>query len=241
MLVTTLTKKMAESLTTYLADMRVKVRYLHSDVQTMERQEIIRDLRLGEFDVLVGINLLREGLDLPEVALVAILDADKEGFLRSEVSMIQTVGRAARNAQGRVIMYADAMTESMNKTIFETARRRQLQKAFNEANGITPTTVMKSVRDLLEIGGKADAVPRKRRTDDAPRKKALSEDELHLLICSTEEKMLQAAANLDFELAAKLRDKLFELQGKSPEEIPEETVSLPQRRKSRKRNKYLKA
>ena len=241
-LVTTLTKKMAESLTTYLADMRVKVRYLHSDVQTMERQEIIRDLRLGEFDVLVGINLLRERLDLPEVALVAILDADKEGFLRSEVSMIQTVGRAARNAQGRVIMYADAMTESMNKTIFETARRRQLQKAFNEAHGITPTTVMKSVRDLLEIGGKADTPGKSRRAGAAaPNKKTLTEDELHLLICSTEEKMLQAAANLDFELAAKLRDKLFELQGKSPDEIPEETVSLPQRRKSRKRNKYLKA
>ena len=219
--------------------MKVRVRYLHSDVQTMERQEIIRDLRLGEFDVLVGINLLREGLDLPEVALVAILDADKEGFLRSEVSMIQTVGRAARNAQGRVIMYADAMTESMNKTIFETARRRQLQKAFNEAHGITP---MKSVRELLEIGGKADALPRKARSaQDAPKKKTLSEDELHLLIVSTEEKMLQAAANLDFELAAKLRDKLFELQGKSPDEIPEETVSLPQRRKSRKRSKYLKA
>jgi len=240
-LVTTLTKKMAESLTTYLADMHVKVRYLHSDVQTMERQEIIRDLRLGEFDVLVGINLLREGLDLPEVALVAILDADKEGFLRSEVSMIQTVGRAARNAQGRVIMYADAMTESMNKTIFETARRRQLQKAFNEAHGITPTTVMKSVRELLEIGGKADGAPKSRRSGDVKPKKTLTEDELHLLICSTEEKMLQAAANLDFELAAKLRDKLFELQGKSPEEMPEETVSLPQRRKSRKRSKYLKA
>ena len=235
-LVTTLTKKMAESLTTYLADMHVKVRYLHSDVQTMERQEIIRDLRLGEFDVLVGINLLREGLDLPEVALVAILDADKEGFLRSEVSMIQTVGRAARNAQGRVIMYADTMTESMNKTIFETQRRRQLQKAFNEAHGITPTTVMKSVRDLLEIGRAPDAKSKQRERKRA----ALTEDELHLLICSTEEKMLQAAANLDFELAAKLRDKLFELQGKSPEELPEETVTLPQR-KRRKRNKYLKA
>ena len=230
-LVTTLTKKMAESLTTYLADMQVKVRYLHSDVQTMERQEIIRDLRLGEFDVLVGINLLREGLDLPEVALVAILDADKEGFLRSEVSMIQTVGRAARNAQGRVIMYADTMTESMNKTIFETQRRRQLQQAFNEAHGITPKTVMKSVRDLLEIGRAPD--PKARRE-----KKPLSEDELHLLICSTEEKMLQAAANLDFELAAKLRDKLFELQGKT--DVPEETVNLPQRKRRRK-SKYLKA
>ena len=230
-LVTTLTKKMAESLTTYLADMQVKVRYLHSDVQTMERQEIIRDLRLGEFDVLVGINLLREGLDLPEVALVAILDADKEGFLRSEVSMIQTVGRAARNAQGRVIMYADTMTESMNKTIFETQRRRQLQQAFNEAHGITPKTVMKSVRDLLEIGRAPD--PKARRE-----KKPLSEDELHLLICSTEEKMLQAAANLDFELAAKLRDKLFELQGKT--DVSEETVTLPQRKRRRK-SKYLKA
>ena len=149
-LVTTLTKKMAEDLTEYLRTVGVRVRYMHADVETIERMELIRDLRLGEFDVLVGINLLREGLDLPEVALVAILDADKEGFLRSEVSMIQTVGRAARNAQGRVIMYADTMTESMNKTIFETQRRRQLQQAFNEAHGITPTTVMKSVRDLLE-------------------------------------------------------------------------------------------
>ena len=235
-LVTTLTKKMAESLTEYLTEMKVRVRYLHSDVQTMERQEIIRDLRLGRFDVLVGINLLREGLDLPEVALVAILDADKEGFLRSEVSMIQTIGRAARNAKGRVIMYADKMTESMNKAIFETQRRRQLQQAFNEAHGITPTTVMKSVRDLLEIGRAPDEKTKQRERKRA----ALTEDELHLLICSTEEKMLQAAANLDFELAAKLRDKLFELQGKSPEELPEETVTLPQR-KRRKRNKYLKA
>ena len=239
-LVTTLTKKMAESLTVYLTEMNVKVRYLHSDVQTMERQEIIRDLRLGEFDVLVGINLLREGLDLPEVALVAILDADKEGFLRSEVSMIQTVGRAARNAEGRVIMYADKMTDSINKTIFETQRRRQLQQAFNEAHGIIPKTVMKSVRDLLQIGGAPDK-PGKPRTAQ-PAKKALSEDELHLLICSTEEKMLQAAANLDFELAAKLRDKLFELQGKSPEEIQEEVVAVPQRkRRQRKPGKYLKA
>ena len=241
-LVTTLTKKMAESLTAYLTDMKVRVRYLHSDVQTMERQEIIRDLRLGEFDVLVGINLLREGLDLPEVALVAILDADKEGFLRSEVSMIQTVGRAARNAEGRVIMYADKMTESINRTIFETERRRRLQQAFNEANGITPKTVMKSVRDLLEIGSAADSAGAKKSRAAAGerRKKELSEDELHLLICSTEEKMLQAAANLDFELAAKLRDKLFELQGKS--EIPEEVVAVPQKkRRQRKPGKYLKA
>ena len=241
-LVTTLTKKMAESLTTYLTEMNVRVRYLHSDVQTMERQEIIRDLRLGEFDVLVGINLLREGLDLPEVALVAILDADKEGFLRSEVSMIQTVGRAARNAEGRVIMYADRMTESINKTVFETQRRRQLQQAFNEAHGIVPKTVMKSVRDLLQIGGAPDASGKSRAQTAQKPKKQLSEDELHLLICSTEEKMLQAAANLDFELAAKLRDKLFELQGKSPEEIAEEVVAVPQRkRRQRKPGKYLKA
>ena len=241
-LVTTLTKKMAESLTTYLTEMKVRVRYLHSDVQTMERQEIIRDLRLGEFDVLVGINLLREGLDLPEVALVAILDADKEGFLRSEVSMIQTVGRAARNAEGRVIMYADRMTESINKTIFETQRRRQLQQAFNEAHGIVPKTVMKSVRDLLQIGGAPEAAGKSRASAAQKQKKQLTEDELHLLICSTEEKMLQAAANLDFELAAKLRDKLFELQGKSPEEIAEEVVAVPQRkRRQRKPGKYLKA
>ena len=239
-LVTTLTKKMAESLTAYLTDMKVKVRYLHSDVQTMERQEIIRDLRLGVFDVLVGINLLREGLDLPEVALVAILDADKEGFLRSEVSMIQTVGRAARNAEGRVIMYADHMTESINKTIFETQRRRQLQQAFNEAHGIVPRTVMKSVRDLLQIGGTPESADKRRAAAQQP-KKQLTEDELHLLICSTEEKMLQAAANLDFELAAKLRDKLFELQGKSPEEIAEETVAVPQRKRRQRRSRYVKA
>ena len=239
-LVTTLTKKMAESLTAYLTEMKVKVRYLHSDVQTMERQEIIRDLRLGTFDVLVGINLLREGLDLPEVALVAILDADKEGFLRSEVSMIQTVGRAARNAEGRVIMYADHMTESINKTIFETQRRRQLQQAFNEAHGIVPRTVMKSVRDLLQIGGTPESADKRRAAAQQP-KKQLTEDELHLLICSTEEKMLQAAANLDFELAAKLRDKLFELQGKSPEEIAEETVAVPQRKRRQRRSRYVKA
>ena len=166
-LVTTLTKKMAESLTTYLAEMGVRVRYLHSDVQTMERQEIIRDLRLGEFDVLVGINLLREGLDLPEVALVAILDADKEGFLRSEVSMIQTIGRAARNAEGRVIMYADTRTESMNAAIYETERRRAIQKRFNEEHGIVPTTVMKSVRDLLQVGHAADGHEEARRPEKA--------------------------------------------------------------------------
>jgi len=157
------------------------------------------------------------------------------------VSMIQTVGRAARNAQGRVIMYADKMTDSINKTIFETERRRQLQQAFNEAHGITPTTVMKSVRDLLEIGSAAGAVPPRRSAAGERRKKELTEDELHLLICSTEEKMLQAAANLDFELAAKLRDKLFELQGKSAAEIQEEIVAVPQRKRRQRKSKYLKA
>ena len=232
-LVTTLTKKMAESLTTYLAEMGVRVRYMHSDVQTLERQQLIRDLRLGEFDVLVGINLLREGLDLPEVALVAILDADKEGFLRSEVSMIQTIGRAARNAEGRVIMYADTNTESMNSAIFETERRRQIQKRFNEEHGIVPTTVMKSVRDLLQVASSAEE-------DRAPRaRRELSEDERNLLINSTEEKMLQAAANLDFELAAKLRDRLYQLQGK---ELPQEIIDpVPQQRRRKRRNKYLKA
>ena len=152
--------------------------------------------------------------------------------------MIQTIGRAARNAKGRVIMYADTMTESMNKAIFETQRRRQLQQAFNEAHGITPTTVMKSVRDLLEIGRAPDEGDKRR---DKQRRDTLTEDELHLLICSTEEKMLQAAANLDFELAAKLRDKLFELQGKSPEEIAEETVAVPQRKRRQRRSRYVKA
>ena len=234
-LVTTLTKKMAESLTTYLTEMNVRVRYLHSDVQTMERQEIIRDLRMGVFDVLVGINLLREGLDIPEVALVAILDADKEGFLRSEVSMIQTIGRAARNAEGRVIMYADTRTDSMNRAIYETQRRRQLQQAYNKAHGITPKTVIKAVRDLLEIGHIPTAA------DDKPRvRTTLTPEEKEALIASTQEKMLQAAANLDFELAAKLRDRLFELEGKSPEDIPKESAQLPVRKRKKPR-RYLKA
>ena len=234
-LVTTLTKKMAESLTTYLTEMNVRVRYLHSDVQTMERQEIIRDLRMGVFDVLVGINLLREGLDIPEVALVAILDADKEGFLRSEVSMIQTIGRAARNAEGRVIMYADTRTDSMNRAIYETQRRRQLQQAYNKAHGITPKTVIKAVRDLLEIGHIPTA------KDEKPRvRTTLTQEEKEALIASTQEKMLQAAANLDFELAAKLRDRLFELEGKSPEDIPKESAQLPVRKRKKPR-RYLKA
>ena len=233
-LVTTLTKKMAESLTSYLTEMGIRVRYMHSDVQTLERQAIIRDLRLGQFDVLVGINLLREGLDLPEVALVAVLDADKEGFLRSEVSLVQTIGRAARNAEGRVILYADARTESMNRAIFETERRRGLQHAFNQAHGITPVTVIKSVRDLLLVGHEAGEDEKRRP------QRAMSEDELVLLINATQEKMLQAAANLDFELAAKLRDQLFRLQGKPP---GEETLAdpVPQQRRRKKRSKSLKA
>ena len=158
MLITTLTKKMAESLTEYLEHLDLKVRYMHYDVDTIERMQLVRDLRLGEFDVLVGINLLREGLDIPEVSLVAILDADKEGFLRSETSLIQTVGRAARNADGTVIMYADFVTPSMENAIRETERRRTKQKAYNDANGIVPQTIRKDVRDILEISGKNDEV-----------------------------------------------------------------------------------
>ena len=223
-LVTTLTKKMAESLTTYLADMHVKVRYLHSDVQTMERQEIIRDLRLGEFDVLVGINLLREGLDLPEVALVAILDADKEGFLRSETSLVQTIGRAARNVDGRVIMYADQMTDSMMRAITETNRRRALQQAYNEANGITPESVRNAIRDVLEITRAAE--------EASPTK--LSEDERAALMRQVEEQMLSAARELEFEKAAKLRDQLLALRGEAPQkpDVQQRRSRAPRSRKS---------
>lgn len=232
MLVTTLTKKMAESLTTYLGEMNVKVRYLHSDVQTMERQEIIRDLRLGVFDVLVGINLLREGLDLPEVALVAILDADKEGFLRSEVSMIQTIGRAARNANGRVIMYADVMTESMNKAIFETQRRRQLQQAYNQAHGIVPQTVMKSVRDVLQIGHAADEGSSKR---TVKRVKELSEDER---ICSSarpRKRCCKPPPIWTLSLQRNCATSSLNCRARSPKSFPEETVTLPQRKRRRQR------
>ncbi len=202
-LVTTLTKKMSESLTDYLKGLDIRVRYLHSDIKTLERTELLRGLRLGDYDVLVGINLLREGLDLPEVALVAILDADKEGFLRSETSLIQTIGRAARNADGRVIMYADQMTDSMERAIRETNRRRALQMAYNEANGITPESIHSTVRALLAI------------TQAAEEKAGgvLTEEERHALIQSLEGSMLSAAQNLDFERAANLRDKLFELRG----------------------------
>ena len=219
-LVTTLTKRMAESLTDYLKEMEIRVRYLHSDIQTIERMELIRDLRLGEYDVLVGINLLREGLDLPEVALVAILDADKEGILRSETSLVQTIGRAARNADGRVIMYGDVMTESMMKAIGETNRRRALQEAYNQAHGITPETVRNAVHEVLEITKKV--------SEAAPT--ALNEDERAALMRQVEEEMLSAAKNLEFEQAAKLRDQLLALRG---EKAPASDVQ--QRRKRGRR------
>ena len=219
-LVTTLTKRMAEDLTNHMKGLGLRVRYMHSDVAAIQRMEIIRDLRLGEFDVLVGINLLREGLDLPEVALVAILDADKEGFLRSETSLVQTIGRAARNADGRVIMYGDVMTESMMKAIGETNRRRALQEAYNQAHGITPETVRNAVHEVLEITKKV--------SEAAPT--ALNEDERAALMRQVEEEMLSAAKNLEFEQAAKLRDQLLALRG---EKAPASDVQ--QRRKRGRR------
>lgn len=205
-LVTTLTKAMAEDLTTYLEGFGIKVRYMHHDVDTIERMEIIRDLRLGEFDVLVGINLLREGLDIPEVSLVAILDADKEGFLRSETSLVQTIGRAARNANGEVIMYADCVTPSMEKAITETLRRRTLQQKYNEEHGITPQTIKKSVRDVLEITSKENV--------EGKSKKRLSKKEREALIQKLTAEMKEAAKLLEFEHAAYLRDKINELMEK---------------------------
>ena len=203
-LATTLTKRMAETLTEYLDSMGVRVRYMHSDIETMERMEIIRDLRLGEFDVLVGINLLREGLDLPEVGLVAILDADKEGFLRSATSLIQTIGRAARNVDGRVIMYADEITPSMREAIDETNYRREKQRAFNEAHGITPQSVKKEIRNVLEISHK-----------NRQERSGISKEELEQRTAILQQQMRQAAAELDFETAAKLRDELFSLTGEN--------------------------
>jgi len=203
-LVTTLTKKMAEDLTAYLENMGVRVRYMHYDIDTMERMEILRDLRLGEFDVLVGINLLREGLDIPEVSLVAILDADKEGFLRSETSLVQTIGRAARNAEGKVIMYADSVTGSMERAIRETERRRAIQTAYNEENGIVPKTIIKGVRDILEISAKD---PDKKKSG-----KRMTKAEREALIAKLTAEMKNAAKLLEFEHAAYLRDKIKKLQ-----------------------------
>ena len=207
-MITTLTKRMAEDLTDYLAELGVRVKYMHSDIDTMERAEIIRDLRLDVFDVLVGINLLREGLDIPEITLVAILDADKEGFLRSERSLIQTIGRAARNSEGHVIMYADTMTESMEKAISETERRREIQKAYNEANGITPTTIQKSVRELISIS--KDIAKKEMQFKKDPEE--MDKQELEKLIADIQKKMQKAAAELNFEAAAEYRDKMVELK-----------------------------
>ena len=209
-LVTTLTKKMAEDLTTYLQGAGIRVRYMHHDIDTIERMEIIRDLRLGTFDVLVGINLLREGLDLPEVSLVAILDADKEGFLRSETSLIQTIGRAARNADGMVVMYADTVTPSMRRAIDETERRREKQDAFNRAHGIVPKTVVKSVRELLELSAASDEAASAQRQG---RTKAMTKQEKAAKIARLEKAMKEAAKMLEFELAASLRDQIIELRG----------------------------
>ena len=208
-LVTTLTKKMAERLTDYMREAGVRVRYLHSDIDTLERLEIIRDLRMNVFDVLVGINLLREGLDIPEVSLVAILDADKEGFLRSETSLIQTIGRAARNAEGRVILYADVMTESMQKAIEETNRRRGIQQAYNEEHGIIPRTIVKKVHEVIQIS-KAATEKQKFGLDKDP--ESMSVKELQKWIQKLEKEMKQAAAELQFERAAELRDKILELK-----------------------------
>lgn len=209
-LVTTLTKRMAEDLTAYMNDVGIRVKYLHSDIDTLERAEIIRDMRLDVFDVLVGINLLREGLDIPEIQLVAILDADKEGFLRSATSLIQTIGRAARNAKGHVIMYADDMTDSMNTAITETNRRRKIQQAYNDEHGITPTTIQKAVRDLISIS-KTIAKEEQRFEKDP---ESMSREELEKLVKEVEKQMKRAAADLNFEAAAELRDRMVELKTK---------------------------
>ena len=207
-LVTTLTKRMAEDLTDYLKEVGIRVRYLHADVDTLERAQIIRDMRLDVFDVLVGINLLREGLDIPEITLVAILDADKEGFLRSQTSLIQTIGRAARNSEGHVIMYADTITDSMRNAIDETNRRRAIQMKYNEENGITPQTIQKAVRDLISISKEIEQEQMRFEKDP----ESMSKDEIVKLVAKIEKQMRKAAADLDFETAAELRDKMVELK-----------------------------
>ena len=228
-LVTTLTKKMAEDLTDYLTGQGVKVKYMHHEVDTFERMELIRDLRMGAIDVIVGINLLREGLDLPEVSLVAILDADKEGFLRSETSLIQTIGRAARNVDGKVIMYADTVTDSMRKAIDETNRRRAIQMAYNEEHHITPQTVRKAVADLLVVS----------RAPEEATESVLSDEEKQLAIQHLEEQMLEAAGRLDFEQAAKYRDEILVLRGEkaSADRAPGGRSAVPGRRAPRKRRR----
>lgn len=215
-LVTTLTKKMAENLTDYLKEMGVRVRYLHSDIATIERAEIIRDLRAGKFDVLVGINLLREGLDMPEVSLVAILDADKEGFLRSDTSLIQTIGRAARNVNGRVIMYADRITDSMQRAITETERRRTVQAAYNEEHHITPKTIVKPVVQLIETTLVAESSAGYGDDEGRKKKKKLTKKEKEALLKTLIHEMQQASRGLEFERAAELRDMIIELEGSMP-------------------------
>jgi excinuclease ABC subunit B len=226
-LITTLTKRMAEQLTDYLGDNGVKVRYLHSDIDTVERVEILRDLRLGAFDVLVGINLLREGLDLPEVSLVAILDADKEGFLRSERSLIQTIGRAARNLEGRAILYADRMTDSMKRAIGETERRRAKQVAFNLANGITPRGVVKAIRDLIDgvYSEKSDKASMRLELEQA-RIEDLSEKDVAKEIKRLEKQMMELARNLEFEAAAAARDQLNRLRAITFGAAPKDSLAL---------------
>ena len=209
-MVTTLTKRMAEDLTDYMKEVGIRVKYLHSDVDTLERAQIIRDMRLDVFDVLVGINLLREGLDIPEISLVAILDADKEGFLRSETSLIQTIGRAARNAEGHVLMYADHMTDSMRVAIDETNRRRAIQQAYNEAHGITPQTIQKAVQDLISISKVIAKEEMKFEKDP----ESMSREELEKLVAKVEKQMRKAAADLNFEAAAELRDQMVDLKKK---------------------------
>ncbi len=221
MLITTLTKRMAEDLTEHLLDQGVRARYMHSDIGTLERVEILRDLRMGKFDVLVGINLLREGLDLPEVTLVAILDADKEGFLRNHRSLIQTIGRAARNSQGRVIMYADKITDSMNLAIAETRRRRAIQIAYNEEHGIVPKTVKKGITDITDY---LETDEGKRSADEVNAELAgYSRSEMLRVIASLEDEMMEASAAMDFERAAAARDQVVhlraQLEGKDEEDI----------------------
>ena len=207
-LVTTLTKRMAEDLTDYMNEVGIRVKYLHSDIDTLERSEIIRDMRLDVFDVLVGINLLREGLDIPEISLVAILDADKEGFLRSRTSLVQTIGRAARNAEGHVIMYADVITDSMREAIDETNRRREIQDAYNKAHGIVPKTIKKDVRDLISVTRVIDSKDTRMEKD----MESMNADELKKEIADVTKQMKKAAADLNFELAAQLRDRMVELK-----------------------------